>query len=157
MKKGLLTVIVSASLLAGCASSPDKMQASYVSPLKYKNYDCDQIVMEMDHIRHETTKLYSSLSKKASNDKAQMGLGLVLFWPALLFLEGGDGPEAIQYSQMKGEYEALRKASVQKKCSVDTTKSLDDIVKEKYEADSKAEEDIEEASDADAERRTSIY
>ena len=139
MKKGFLAATLSASLLSGCASSPDDMQAAYVSPLKYKDYDCDQIAMEMDHIGYETTKLYTSLKKKAGDDAAQMGVGLVLFWPALFFLEGGDGPEAAQYSQMKGEYEALRKVSVQKKCMFEN-KTLDERVKEKVKASEEKEE-----------------
>ena len=48
-----------------------------------------------------------------------MGVGLVLFWPTLFFLEGGDGPEASEYTQFKGEFEALRINSVQKKCEID--------------------------------------
>ena len=39
----------------------------------------------------------------------------ILFWPALFFLEGGDGPEAAEYAQLKGQYEALRTLAVQRK------------------------------------------
>ena len=60
-----------------------------------------------------------SLKKEASNDSAQMAIGLLLFWPALFFLEGGDGPEAAEYARLKGEYEALRTVAVQKKISFD--------------------------------------
>jgi hypothetical protein len=56
------------------------------------------------------------LDKKSSNDNAQMGVGLVLFWPALFFLEGGDGADAVEYRRLRGEYEALQKVSVQKRC-----------------------------------------
>jgi hypothetical protein len=44
-----------------------------------------------------------------------MALGLVLFWPALFFI-GGDGPEAQEYGRLKGEYDALEKASIQEEC-----------------------------------------
>ena len=47
-----------------------------------------------------------------------MGVGLLLFWPALFALEGGDGPEAAEYARLKGEYEALRQAAVMKKISI---------------------------------------
>lgn len=66
------------------------MQAAYVSPLKYKDYDCGQIAMEMDHIGYETTKLYTSLKKSVSDDAA-CWLSTVL---ACAMLEGGDDPEA---------------------------------------------------------------
>lgn len=40
-----------------------------------------------------------------------MGVGLVLFWPALFFLAGDDQKEEL--ARLKGEYEALEKASIQ--------------------------------------------
>ena len=39
-------------LLFGCASQPKEIQSTYVSPLTFRNYDCDQIAMEMDHVSH---------------------------------------------------------------------------------------------------------
>ena len=103
-------------LLSACASNPNKIQAAYVSPLKYRDYDCDQIAMEMDYVGQRTTRLHQSLDKENKADKWQMGVGLILFWPTLFALEGGDGPEATEYAQLKGEFEALRTVSVQKRC-----------------------------------------
>ena len=114
-----LTAIALIGVVFGCASNPDKLDAAYVSPLKYKDYDCDQIALEMDHVSNRTTKLYHRLKKERKADNWQMGVGLVLFWPTLFFLEGGDGPEASEYTQLKGEFEALRINSVQKKCEID--------------------------------------
>jgi hypothetical protein len=64
---------------AGCASNPKKISAAYVSPLKYKDYDCDQVAMEMDHVGHRTTELFHSLKSDNTADKWQMGLGLIVF------------------------------------------------------------------------------
>ena len=61
--------------------------------------------------------LYTSLDDEADADEAQMAIGLILFWPALFFLEGGDGPEAAEYAQLKGESEALERAAIAKRCS----------------------------------------
>jgi hypothetical protein len=97
-------------------------------------------MMEMDHVSHRTVDLYYSLDKKASNDAAQMGAGLILFWPALFFLEGGDGPEAAEYSRLKGEFEALRTVSVQRRCELDMMpKSPEEIIAEKAEEEKKAQ------------------
>ncbi len=137
LKKSLFTLSIGV-LFSGCATSPDKLSATYVSPLKYKDYDCDQIVMEMDYVSKRTTSLYQSLKKKSDGDAAQMGIGLVLFWPALFFLEGGDGPEAQEYSNLRGEFEALRTMAVQKKCSANTLpKSPEEIIKEKAKEEKK--------------------
>lgn len=126
----LLAVLV----VGGCASSPDKIDAAYVSPLKYKDYDCDQVAMEMDYVGQRTTKLYQRLKAERTADNWQMGVGLVLFWPSLFLLEGGDGPEAAEYAQLKGEYEALRDVSVSKKCGIQG-RSPEQILKEEEEAE----------------------
>lgn len=117
-----------ATLTVGCASSPNSIDAAYVSPGKYAEYDCQQIAAEVDNVSHRTNVLYSKLKKERNADNAQMAVGLVLFWPALFFLEGGDGPEATEYAQMKGNLEALRSASVMKKCGMDIP-SIEDMVK----------------------------
>ena len=120
MDKILLSLLLVIAIFSlGCATTPNKIEASYVSPYKYKDFDEDQIIMEMDHVARRTNELYYSLKKEASNDSAQMAIGLLLFWPALFFLEGGDGPEAAEYARLKGEYEALRTVAVQKKISFD--------------------------------------
>ncbi len=121
-------------MFMGCASSPDEFSATYVSPVKYQTYDCEQITLEMEHISKRTVALHQSLKKQAEGDAAQMTIGMVLFWPALFFLEGGDGPEAVEYANMKGEYEALRQCAVRHKCGVATLpKSPDEIIQEKAE------------------------
>ena len=132
MIKNCIVLLLSVFLFSGCATNPKKISAAYVSPLIYKDYDDDQIIMEMDHVGQRTATLYNSLSSEAGADTAQMAVGLVLFWPALFFLEGGDGPEAAEYARLKGEYEALRKVAVQRKISLDLIPpSPEQIIKEK--------------------------
>ena len=111
-------VLLLATLLVGCATAPEKLGATYVSPLQYKDYTCDQIGMEMQRVSRRVAVLRGTLDKEASTDAAQMGIGLILFWPALFFLEGGDGVQAAQYSQLKGEFEALEQVAIQKSCSI---------------------------------------
>src|SRR5690606_13399071 len=108
--------ILLTTLLSACATHPDKMQATYVSPVEYQNYTCDQIALEMRYVSQRATELYGALDKEAGNDTAQMTLGLILFWPALFFLEGGDDARAAEYSRLKGQREALEKAAIQKQC-----------------------------------------
>ena len=69
----------------------------------------------MDHVGRRTNELYMSLAKEAKADKWQTGIGIVIFWPALFLLEGGDGPEAVEYARLKGEYEALRQNAIQRR------------------------------------------
>ena len=106
--------------LGACASNPNDIDRAYVSPLKYQSYDCNQIATEMDYVGNRTNKLYERLKSERTKDNWQMGVGLVLFWPSLFFLEGGDGPEAAEYSQLKGEFEALRQNSTTKSCRINS-------------------------------------
>lgn len=145
MRKAIFAAIC-ISFLSACASSPDDLDSAYVSPLKYRGYDCDQVGMEMDYVGQRTGQLYHRLKNKREKDNVQMGVGLILFWPSLFFLEGGDGPDAAEYSQLKGEYEALRKTSVEKKCSI-MAKSPEQIIndidrKDKQLAQEKAKNEL---------------
>jgi hypothetical protein len=117
MRQILVSTLL-AMAMVGCASSPDKIQTSYVSPLLYKDYDCDQVLGELERVSRRANEMRGSLQKTANNDNAQMAVGMVLFWPALFFLEGGDGPEAAEYARLRGENEALEKVAIQKKCNI---------------------------------------
>lgn len=110
-----LTVFI-VLILAACATPPDKIASAYVSPVQYADYSCKQVAREMERVSHRASDLYGSLDKTASNDSAQIAVGLVLFWPTLLFLEGGDGPQAAEYARLKGEREALEQVAIEKDC-----------------------------------------
>ncbi|MEJ2180627.1 MAG: metal ABC transporter ATP-binding protein [Gammaproteobacteria bacterium] len=125
-----------------CATQPEELPTTYVSPTKYKSHDCEQVAVEMGEVSRKTAQLYQSLDTKADNDAAQLGVGLIIFWPMLFALEGGDGPDAVEYSNLKGEYEALKTASVSKECSMDSLPpSPEEIIAEKQ----KQQEEIQKA------------
>ena len=115
MKK-ILIVAISAALLSACASSPDKLSAAHVSTAGYKNMSCDEIHAEMASNMNGVQDLYSALDKKAKNDQAAMAIGMIIFWPALFALDGGDGPQSAEYSRLKGELNALEKVAIMKNC-----------------------------------------
>lgn len=105
-------------ILSGCATSPNKISAAYVSPAKYQSFDCSQVAAEQAGVEQRTNALYHSLKKRNTNDKWMMGVGMLVAWPALFFLKGNNGVQNAEYAQLKGEYEALRNASVAKKCDI---------------------------------------
>ena len=118
MYKSLLT-IGTALTISACATQPEEISAAYVSPLQYQNYNCDQIRMELSRVTRQASDLHGNLKKSADNDEAQMAVGLLLLWPTLFFLEGGDGPQAQEYARLKGERDALEQSAIQKSCSVE--------------------------------------
>lgn len=127
--KKLATLGIATLAFAACASKPEDIRTAYISTIQYENYDCDQIAIETSNIERRIAELYQSLRSQAKGDAWQMGVGLVL-WPTLFALEGGDGPEAAEYSRLKGEYEALRQVNIMKKCSLTFQDNIENTVKE---------------------------
>ncbi|PCI41525.1 MAG: metal ABC transporter ATP-binding protein [Rhodospirillaceae bacterium] len=125
------TLILGLFALGACATQPNEIATSYVSPLQYQSYDCDQITMEMARLNRRVNELHGSLKKTADDDEGQMAIGLILFWPALFFLDGSDGPQAQEYGRLKGERDALEQAAVGKKCMI---KSVQQPTAEKAES-----------------------
>jgi hypothetical protein len=66
-----------------------------------------------------------------------MAIGLILFWPALFFLEGGDGPQAAEYARLRGEVDALERVAIVKKCDMTV---FEDLRRQEEEARAAAEE-----------------
>tara|TARA_Y200000002_G_scaffold245366_1_gene202975 strand:+ start:91 stop:447 length:357 start_codon:yes stop_codon:yes gene_type:complete len=99
-----------------CASQPDDINAIYVSPATFASYDCEQVESSLRSKNTRLSQLYNSLKAEADADAWQTGVGLFLFWPTLLFLEGNDGAEAEEYRRLKGEVTALQEVATQKKC-----------------------------------------
>ena len=122
--------VAAAVVLSGCASSPEKMQTAYASPLQYKDYSCAQIGGELERVSRRANELFGSLKTKADNDSTQMAVGMILFWPTLFFLEGGDGTESVEYSRLKGEREALEKVAIQKECDPKMMPKVVDVAKD---------------------------
>lgn len=106
--------------VAGCASSSDEIAAQYVSPMQYNTYDCQQIAAEQQRVSARVAQLKGEVDDNATGDTVATTVGVILFWPALFFIDG-DGPEANEYARLKGEHEALQKASIEKKCGMTTT------------------------------------
>ena len=112
--KNIILIAICISM-TGCASSAKDIPTQYVSPLIYDDYDCQQIGTELSRLTRKVSESASKVNERASGDSGTMAIGLILFWPSLFFLDG-DGPEAQEYARLKGEYEALEVASIEKKC-----------------------------------------
>lgn len=114
MFKKYLAALVAVSV-AGCATSSKDVTASYVSPIQYQAYDCDQLTAEDQRLKARVSQMAGRLDEAASNDKAITGVGMILFWPALFAL-GGTKQQEAEYARIKGEHDALQQAYIMKKC-----------------------------------------
>lgn len=123
--------------IAGCADSSKNISASYVSPLKYRTYTCDQLTEEYARVLEESRFINKSQDDTAGNDAVAMGVGLVLFWPALFFIDSSDQKEEV--ARLKGEIQAVEKAAIRADCK-SLAEEMRDARKAAREAAKKAED-----------------
>jgi len=114
MKKSFFIAISALIFLSGCAKKAEDIQATYVSPLQYQHYDCTQLQIEMERIKAKVAEVASAQDKQHKKDVVATTVGVLVFWPALFMLAGSDKEQEL--SRLKGEYEALQKAAIAKKC-----------------------------------------
>jgi hypothetical protein len=111
----LFTALVFISaLLSSCASSPDAIKSTYVSPSRYENWTCRQITEEIRRVESRLGETSAAQKKKATSDAVGVGIGIVLFWPALFLLAAGEDQKQ-ELARLKGEYDALMEIRA-KKC-----------------------------------------
>ena len=123
-------------LVSACASKSDKIDASYVSPLVYSDHNCRQIKQELLRVNRKVLEVTKTQDKIASNDSVAMGVGLVVFWPALFFIESSDKSDEL--ARLKGEYEAIEQAAIEKECDVAQEVRVAQEQRAKYEAEIEA-------------------
>lgn len=116
MNKFLIASVAFGLFLSGCATAPENISGRYVSPAQYSGYDCSQIQQELQRVESRVLEVSKQQQKKANNDKVAMGVGMLLFWPALFFLASSDQKEEL--SSLKGTYDALSQAAIINKCSI---------------------------------------
>ncbi|WP_198156876.1 hypothetical protein [Aquincola tertiaricarbonis] len=108
-------LIAATVLLGGCATASKDIATAYVSPLQFQGYDCSQLTAESVRVHQRVTQLGGRLDQAAQNDKAIVGVGAILFWPALFAL-GGTKEQEAEYARLKGEHEAIAQTAIVKKC-----------------------------------------
>lgn len=99
----------------GCAKSANQVAASYVSPLAYESYSCDQLGQEAQRISSRVAAASGAQDNKATNDAVVTAAAVVIFWPAAFFV-GGDDETTAELARLKGEFETVEKVSIQKEC-----------------------------------------
>ena len=103
--------------LAGCASSSDAIRPAYISPLQYQNLTCQQLGAEAERVSRRASEVAGVQDSNRTTDAWVTGAAIVLFWPAAFFVKG-DGPTAAELARLKGEFEAIEQAAIQKNCNM---------------------------------------
>lgn len=117
MKSITIAGITGFVMLSACATPPEDIIASDVSPLRFAKFECDELAALHGQKEARLNDLHGKLKEEAKTDETQAAVGLILFWPALLFLEGEDSAETDEYARLKGEIRAINAAGLKNDCS----------------------------------------
>lgn len=103
------------SLLGACASRSIEVAPKPTDPAAYVTWDCDRLHDEIDAVQFRAADVAYAVDARAGNNMIALGLGVTVFWPALLAMRP-DGPEAVQLAELRGRYDALNVVSARRAC-----------------------------------------
>ena len=139
MKNIFAIALVAPISLFGCASGSGGLAASYVSPLQFQAYNCEQIDAELGRLYVRINQLGGRLDETAVQD-GWRAVGSRLYWPSL-FMLGGSKEQATEFSRLKGEYQALELLAKEKQCEPGngSAGSANEVVLQNHPMTAKAE------------------
>ena len=106
-----LAVVIPIFVISGCMNMPtpsSQITGSYTSGLKYEVFSCDKLGAEIDSLARRENQLHTAQEQRVKSSKVQA------FW---LGYGQGDGVEASELANVRGEKEAVRKAYEAKNCN----------------------------------------
>lgn len=96
---------------------PSQITGAYVSGIKYENHDCSRLSAELGSLSRRENQLVIAQEQRIKTSSTQA------FWYGY---GQGDGIEASELANVKGEREAVRSAMEVKKCNAEqVTKKQD--------------------------------
>lgn len=108
MKKPL--AVLAALTLTGCMNMPTppaEITGSYTSGLRYHEYDCSRLSAEVASLARRENQLVTAQEQRIKSSRMQA------FWWGF---GQGDGVEASELANVRGEKEAVRSAMESKGC-----------------------------------------
>jgi hypothetical protein len=107
----LLAVVV----VAGCATRSVDVQPLPADPADFQGWPCARLYDEMDAVQQRAVELSWTVDERAGQHVVALGIGLSVFWPALLAMRP-DGADAEALARLKGRFEALALAAGEAGC-----------------------------------------
>lgn len=96
--------------LAGCATAPELIQPSYVSPVTYESWTCQQLSEE----GHRLLSAYSVAAQRQHQAQTGDAVGVVLVGLPIASMTGQN--IAPEIARLKGEHHAIYQAAIRKNC-----------------------------------------
>ena len=107
----LATLTIASVALTGCfnlPTQPSQIAGAYVNSMRYEQFDCNRLNAEADSLSRRESQLAIAQEQRLKSSKVQA------FW---LGYGQGDGIEASELANVRGEREAVRKAIDVNNCS----------------------------------------
>lgn len=101
--------------LSGCVTRSGEVAPLPSNPAQFAGWSCERIEDEAERLQRLAAERAWAVDDRAGNNIVALGLGLAVFWPALLALRPA-GPQAEDLARLKGRFEALREAAARASC-----------------------------------------
>ena len=111
----LLVALLPLALATGCATRSGDVQPQAIDPGLFANWSCDALYDEADRVRQRAARVAYDVDERAGNNIIALGLGVTVFWPALLAMRPS-GPDATALAELRGRDEAVRAAQAKRGC-----------------------------------------
>ncbi len=102
-------------LLAGCATRAVDVRPAPTSLAEFAAWSCGRVEDEAEGVQKRASELAYAVDERAGQNIVALGVGLAVFWPALVALRPA-GLEADELARLKGRYEALQVVAARKSC-----------------------------------------
>lgn len=105
-----VSMLIATATMSGCGNMPtppSQITGAYVSPEKYEKMTCDQLATEQNSLSRRHNQLVVAQEQRVKSSKVQA------FW---LGYGNGDGIEASELANVRGEMEAVRTTMEKKRC-----------------------------------------
>jgi len=105
--------------LSGCATRASSVLPAPANKEDFAGWSCERMHDEIDRVQQKAAELAWAVDGRVGNNILALGLGVTVFWPALLAMRP-QGLEASDLARLKGRYEALNLAQQRQGCAPST-------------------------------------
>jgi hypothetical protein len=110
ISKHFFLAVLAQVLLLGCLNMPtptSQITGAYTSDLRYEGFDCSRLAAELESLARRENQLVTAQEQRIKTSQVQA------FWWGF---GQGDGVEASELANVRGQKEAVRKAMDVKGC-----------------------------------------
>ncbi len=117
MLRNRIPVLILTCVLAACASTSHDVAPIEVPTTTYDSLACKDLASERARVNAEISQLADKIDGGLMAERIKMGVGVTLFWPALMFIESASA-EHEELAQLKGERKSLRLSMAVRGCPI---------------------------------------